>query len=142
MHHGRNIKKLRELQDIKQDTLAADLGEEWTQKKISQLEDKEVIDADLLHKVAAALKMPVKAIENLEDDEVVNIVTNNFSDNSTSNGNMGYHQGSYTINTGEKWLEALEENKKLNQQLLQSEREKTAMLQKTIDTLQKLLDNK
>ncbi|RYD54385.1 MAG: XRE family transcriptional regulator, partial [Sphingobacteriales bacterium] len=30
IHHGRNIKKLRELQDIKQDTLAADLGEEWT----------------------------------------------------------------------------------------------------------------
>ncbi|RYY51419.1 MAG: XRE family transcriptional regulator [Chitinophagaceae bacterium] len=141
MHHGRNIKKLRELQDIKQDTLAADLGEEWTQKKISQLEDKEVIDADLLHKVAAALKMPVKAIENLEDDEVVNIVTNNFSDNSSGQG-MGPIYGSLNIDTAQKWLDALDEIKKLNERLLQSEREKTEMLQKTIDTLQKLLDNK
>ncbi|RYD54846.1 MAG: XRE family transcriptional regulator [Sphingobacteriales bacterium] len=143
IHHGRNIKKLRELQDIKQDTLAGDLGEEWTQKKISQLEDKEVIDAELLQKVAGALKIPVKAIENLEDDEVMNIITNTFNDNSVSHGNMPwYNQGSFNINTGEKWLEALDKIEKLTERLLQSEREKVEMLQKSLELLQKVLENK
>ncbi|RYD56808.1 MAG: XRE family transcriptional regulator [Sphingobacteriales bacterium] len=134
IHHGRNIKRLREVQGIKQDTLAADLGEDWTQKKVSLLEGKEEIEADLLQKVAHALKIPVSAIENLDDDDVVNIISNTFNDNSSSQGAMGNY-GTFNINTGEKWLEALEENKKLYERLLQAEREK-------VDLLQKLLDKK
>ncbi len=129
IHHGRNIKKLRELRGIKQDTLAADLGETWTQKKVSQLEDKEEIDADLLQRVAKALEIPVNAIQSLGDDEAVNIISNTFNDNSVSQGAIGYYSTSH-IDTGVEWLEAVEEIKKLNQQLLKSEREKTEMLQR------------
>ena len=43
VHHGRNIKRFREMLGIKQDTLAVALGEEWNQKKISILEQKETI---------------------------------------------------------------------------------------------------
>lgn len=134
IHHGRNIKRFREVQGIKQDTLAAELGEEWTQKKISLLEGKEEIEADLLQKVAHALKIPVTAIENLDDDDVVNIISNTFNDNSSDNstGHMG-HSCTLNINTGEKWLEALEENKKLYERLLQAEREKNDLLQKLLD---------
>lgn len=134
IHHGRNIKRFREVQGIKQDTLAAELGDEWTQKKISLLEGKEEIEPELLQKVAQALKIPVNAIENLDDDDVVNIITNTFNDNAVSHGNMPwYNQGSFNINTGEKWLEALEENKKLYERLLQAEREKNDLLQKLLD---------
>lgn len=44
IHQGRNVKRFREMQGIKQEALAFDLGDEWNQKKISLLEQKEVIE--------------------------------------------------------------------------------------------------
>mgnify|MGYP001551983140 CR=1 FL=1 len=43
VHEGRNIKRFREMLGIKQEALAAGLGEDWTQKKVSLLEQKETI---------------------------------------------------------------------------------------------------
>jgi DNA-binding XRE family transcriptional regulator len=33
IHEGRNVKRFREMLGIKQESLAAELGEDWTQKK-------------------------------------------------------------------------------------------------------------
>jgi len=44
---------------IKQEALASELGDDWTQRKISLLEQKETIEPDILGKVAKALKIPV-----------------------------------------------------------------------------------
>jgi len=33
VHEGRNVKRFREMLGIKQEVLAADLGQDWTQKK-------------------------------------------------------------------------------------------------------------
>jgi hypothetical protein len=33
IHEGRNIKRFREMMGIKQDALAAELGDDWSQKK-------------------------------------------------------------------------------------------------------------
>lgn len=41
IHQGRNIKRFREMLGIKQDALTYELGEDWNQKKISLLEQKE-----------------------------------------------------------------------------------------------------
>ncbi len=38
IHEGRNVKRFREMMGVKQDTLAADLGDDWNQQKISLLE--------------------------------------------------------------------------------------------------------
>lgn len=35
IHHGQNIKRFREMLNLKQDALAHELGEDWNQKKIS-----------------------------------------------------------------------------------------------------------
>jgi len=50
IHQGRNVKRFREMLGIKQDALAFDLGEDWNQKKISVLEQKEVVEYALLQK--------------------------------------------------------------------------------------------
>lgn len=63
IHKGRNVKRFREMLGIKQDALAADLGDDWNQQKISLLEQKETIDAPLLVKISAALKIPALLIE-------------------------------------------------------------------------------
>ena len=61
IHEGRNVKRFREMLGIKQESLAAALGEDWNQKKISLLEAKDKIEAGILQDVAKALKVPVEA---------------------------------------------------------------------------------
>ena len=56
IHEGRNVKRFREMLGIKQEALALQLGDEWSQRKISLLEQKESIDAPLLQELADALK--------------------------------------------------------------------------------------
>ena len=45
IHQGRNVKRFREMLGIKQEALAFDLGADWNQKKISMLEQKDIIEA-------------------------------------------------------------------------------------------------
>lgn len=49
---------------LKQEALAIELGSDWSQKKVSRLEENETIDEDILEQVAAVLKVPVEAIKN------------------------------------------------------------------------------
>jgi transcriptional regulator with XRE-family HTH domain len=62
IHEGRNVKRFREMLGIKQDALAADLGDDWNQQKVSLLEQKETIDPVLLQQISSALKIPTEAI--------------------------------------------------------------------------------
>jgi transcriptional regulator with XRE-family HTH domain len=131
VHHGRNIKRFREMKLMKQEALASALGDDWTQKKVSLLEGKEEIEPEILEQVAKALEVPVDAIKSFDDETVVNII-NNIHDNQFDNHSVGmvYHQ---TINPLEKWLEALEENKRLYERLLQAERERISLLERLLD---------
>lgn len=130
IHEGRNIKRIREMLGIKQDTLALELGEDWNQKKISLLEQKESIESPLLELVAQALKVPVEAIRNFDEERAINIISNNTFENCEQPASVFYNS---TINPIEKWLETLEENKKLYERLLQAEREKVALLEKMLE---------
>ena len=56
IHQGRNVKRFREMLGIKQEALAYDLGNDWNQKKISMLEQKDVIDDSLLKQISNSLK--------------------------------------------------------------------------------------
>ena len=84
IHEGRNVKRFREMLGIKQDALAADLGDDWNQQKVSLLEQKETIDPTLLQQLSAALKIPAEAIQNFDEEQAVNIIANTFTSNDTS----------------------------------------------------------
>ncbi len=91
VHQGRNVKRFREMLGIKQDALAADLGEDWNQQKISLLEQKETIDPPLLQQISAALKIPVEAFQNFDEEQAVNVIANTYSfqdfkDNAVASG--------------------------------------------------------
>ena len=79
IHEGRNVKRIREMLGIKQDALALELGDDWNQKKISLLEQKEIIEQPILEEVAKALKVPVEAIKNFDEEKAVNIIANTFN---------------------------------------------------------------
>ncbi|KYH04547.1 transcriptional regulator [Chryseobacterium cucumeris] len=94
IHQGRNIKRFREMLGIKQEALAFDLGEDWNQKKISLLEQKETIEEDILERISQILKVPVEAIENMDEEQAVNIIANTFDNGSILNGinhNPSFH---------------------------------------------------
>ncbi|MFC0186628.1 Helix-turn-helix domain-containing protein [Pseudarcicella hirudinis] len=84
IHQGRNVKRFREMMGIKQDALAADLGDDWNQQKISLLEQKETIDAPLLAKISNTLKIPVEAIQNFDEQSAVNIIAQTINNHDQS----------------------------------------------------------
>jgi len=91
IHQGRNVKRFREMLGIKQDALAYELVDDWNQQKISLLEQKETIEANLLRQISDALKIPVEAIENFDEEQAVNVIANTYSfqdfkDNAIASG--------------------------------------------------------
>ncbi|MEG2102449.1 MAG: helix-turn-helix transcriptional regulator, partial [Flavobacterium sp.] len=79
-HIGRNISRIRELKDMKQDALAFALG--ITQQTISNIENSETVDEQRLVEIANALGVSVEAIKNFSDEAVFNIIGNTFQDHS------------------------------------------------------------
>lgn len=99
------------------------MGDDWNQKKISILEQKEEIDDTLLQEIAVHLKVPVEAIKNFDEEAGVNIVGNTFTefkDNAVANATY------CTFNPIEKMVE-------LYEALLKEKDEKIALMQKFID---------
>lgn len=131
IHQGRNVKRFREMLDMKQEALAIELGGDWTQRKISLLEQKETIEPEILTQVAKALKVPVKAIENFDEKGAVNYF-NTFNDNSLSHSNGAFGASHCTFNPLDKYVETVEKNEKLYAALLKEKDEKIALLEKVL----------
>lgn len=139
IHEGRNVKRFREMLSIKQDALAFELGEDWNQQRISLLEQKETIDSALLKQISEVMKIPVQAFQNFDEEQAVNIIANTVTTvNDNATGQL--FQFNPTINTSEKWLEALEEIKSLNaekmalyERMLKEKNEMIARLEQLIE---------
>ncbi|KLT68535.1 MULTISPECIES: helix-turn-helix domain-containing protein [unclassified Flavobacterium] len=127
IHQGRNVKRFREMLGIKQEALAYDLGEDWNQKKISILEQKDVIEDNLLRQISNSLKIPVEAFQNFNEEQAINVIANTFGDNACVGKNP-------TIN-----FNPIEEVKKLHEEkivlferMLKEKDEMLAKLEKLI----------
>ncbi|MGG7468199.1 helix-turn-helix transcriptional regulator [Chryseobacterium arthrosphaerae] len=128
IHQGRNIKRFREMLGIKQEALAFDLGEDWNQKKISLLEQKETVEDPLLKKISAVLKIPVEAFQNFDEEEAVNVIANTFGDHS-----IGYQKNDNPIfNPIEQVLKLHEEKIALYERMLKEKDEMMARLEQLI----------
>ncbi|HRB70274.1 MAG TPA: helix-turn-helix transcriptional regulator [Flavobacterium sp.] len=131
IHQRRNIKRFREMLGMKQDALAFEMGEDWNQQKISLLEQKETIEKEILQRLSEILKIPINAIESFDEESAINIISNTVNNSDTASGTLNYT--TININPVEKWLEALDENKKLYERLLETEKEKVALLEKLLN---------
>ncbi|WP_353103292.1 XRE family transcriptional regulator [Myroides odoratus] len=128
IHQGRNVKRFREMLGIKQEVLAFDLGEDWNQKKISVLEQKEVIDNSLLQQISKVLKIPVEAIENFDEEKAVSIISNTFHDNASCVGVI------VNNNPIDKIVQLHEEKIALYERMLKEKDEMMTRLEKLIQT--------
>lgn len=125
-HIGRNISRIRELRDMKQEALAIAIG--TNQQSISIIEGSESVDEEKLKKIAEALGVSAEAIKNFSEDAVFIIIGNSYD-----NGSSSINHNNCTFNPLDKLIESYEENKKLYQQLIQAEKDKVAYLEKLLD---------
>jgi transcriptional regulator with XRE-family HTH domain len=129
IHEGRNVKRFREMLGIKQDALAADLGDDWNQQKVSLLEQKETIDPALLQQISAALKIPAEAIQNFDEEQAINIISNTF-DNCNQPASVFYNS---TINPVEQLIKVHEEKIALYERMLKEKDEMMGRLEKLLE---------
>lgn len=128
IHEGRNVKRFREMLGIKQEALAYELGDDWNQKKISLLEQKETIDTPLLQQISAILKLPVEAIQNFDEEQAINIISNTFHD---TQGLINYSP-TFNNNPIDKLIQLHEEKIALYERMLKEKDEMMARLEKLI----------
>lgn len=120
VHEGRNIKRIREMLGIKQETLATEL--DISQQSVSLLEQKEAVDPGLLEQVAKVLNVPVEAIKNFSEESVIyNIQHNHEGSNPNAASVFAYMNHQCNFNPLDKVIE-------LYERLLQLEREKNELL--------------
>jgi len=127
IHQGRNVKRFREMLGIKQEALAYDLGEDWNQKKISILEQKEVIEDNLLKQISNSLKIPVEAFQNFDEGQAVNIIASTFNAHDYATGLIINN-----YNPIEKIIQLHEEKIALYERMLKEKDEMMAKLEKLI----------
>ena len=120
VHHGRNVKRFREMFGIKQDVLADTIG--LSQQSVSRLESQEMLDEDDLIKFAKALHIPVEAIKNFNDEIAVNIISNTFNAQS-----IAYQNNVHPLN---KIIDLYESKIALYERFLRAEQDKNALLEK------------
>ena len=128
---GRNIQRLREMMGIKQDVLADKLG--LSQQKISKIEQSETIEEALLEQVAEALGVTPEAIKDFDEEKVVyNIQNNHDTSNRGASNFIGTNNYSCTFNALDKLMEVIDENKRLYEELINTLKEKNALLKEQL----------
>jgi transcriptional regulator with XRE-family HTH domain len=132
VHEGRNVKRFREMLGIKQEALAYELGDGWSQKKISLLEQKETIELPILEQISNTLKIPVEAFQNFDEGQAVNIISNTF-ENCNQNQPASFFYNS-TLNPLDQIIKLHEEKIALYERML---KEKDEMMEKLEKLIQK-----
>jgi len=111
---------------MKQEALAQAIG--TNQQSISIIEGSESVDDEKLKKIAEALGVPAEVIRNFSEEAVFNIMGNTYHNDSSSIKNHNC-----TFNPLDKLIEIIEKNEKLYERLVESEKEKVALLEKLLD---------
>ncbi|MGG7551047.1 helix-turn-helix domain-containing protein [Chryseobacterium arthrosphaerae] len=130
IHQGRNVKRFREMLGIKQEALAFDLGDDWNQKKVSLLEQKEIIEDPLLKRISEVLKIPVEAFQNFDEEQAVNIISNTFGENAFSNS---FNYGTINFHPIDEIKKLHEEKMELYERMLKEKDEMMGRLERLIE---------
>ena len=123
-HIGRNISRIRELKDMKQEALAYALG--VSQQTVSSIENSETVDEERLSEIAKVLEVSVEAIKSFSEEAIFNFF-NTFND-TVSNSSFG--QGTYN---NECTFNPLDKVVELYERLVQAEKDKVEYLEKLLN---------
>lgn len=132
-HHGHTIKRIRHSLGIKQEVLADMIG--VTQARISNFEQKKILDDKVIERFAKALNVAPELIKELEEDPITVIIENNTFEKG--NNNVGYiTDNTITNNPIEQILELSNEKTALYERMLKLEKEKIILLENLLKNKQ------
>ena len=83
MHIGHNIKRIREIQGIKQEAFGQLCRGKYSQQRISDFENMVALDDSLLEELSTALGVTPEFVKSFKDENVIYNIQNNS--NSTFN---------------------------------------------------------
>ncbi|PXV68954.1 DNA-binding XRE family transcriptional regulator [Dysgonomonas alginatilytica] len=123
---GYSVKRLREILGVKQEDLADKL--QVSQQTISKIEQKDILEDELLNNIAKALNVSVEAIKNFSDEAAINIIANTFQDEAVS---YAIHY-KCTFNPLDKVIELYDGKIELLERMLKAEQEKVNILEQML----------
>ena len=129
IHEGRNVKRFREMLGIKQEALAYELGDDWNQKKVSLLEQKDKIEPAILQQVAAILKVPAEAFQNFDEESPINIIANTI----TNHDNGAVFNNYPVFHPIDKIIELHDQKIALYERMLKDTQDMIARLEKLVE---------
>ncbi|WP_051697962.1 helix-turn-helix domain-containing protein [Prevotella sp. 10(H)] len=149
IHQGRNVKIVRESKGLYQKDLGYKINKE--QSDISKIENKEIIEEDLLEQIALALEVPVEFLKNFDLEGATKAYYNTTTVNSENSRDMVNNQGTifYPVDEltslSEKFLNMQKEHYEKEQMLANNFHQKEIELSTEIALLKQelnLLKNK
>ena len=132
-HHGHAVKRIRHTLGIKQDVLADMMG--TTQARISNSEQKKVLEDEMIDKFAKALNVAPEFIKELEEDPVTFIIENKTFEKGSMANISNFSEGNTNTITNdpiEQILELSKEKTILYERMLELEKEKSALLEQLL----------
>ena len=135
VHQGANIRKFRQLIGMKQETFGDLMG--LNQQGVSRLEQKRVIEEDILFKAANILHVAPEIIQKLEENSTSIVIENNtFQSGSCNNSgtvdNKMDNDNSVINHPVDQLMELNKEQASLYERMLILEKEKNALLEKLL----------
>lgn len=142
-HHGRNIKRIREIKGIKQIALAESLskktGENYDQSRVSYMENRASIEDKLIAEVAEILEVPAEAIKHWPEQQLPAVLISPvFKEQSNAFAWFPtYHVNSKMIDLFERLVSSEKEKVELLKRDQDLQRKEIELLKKEIESLKR-----
>lgn len=131
VNQGANVRKLRQIMGMKQDTMAELLN--TNQQTVSRIEQKKILDEDTIAKIANILHVSPKIIQELEENANSIVIENNTFQAGSSNVGVVESQRDNIVNHPiDKIMELSKEHASLYERMLVIEKEKVALLEQLL----------
>lgn len=111
MHIGHNIKRIREIQGIKQEAFGQLCRSKYSQQRISDFENMVAFDEPLLKELSDALGVTPDFVKSFKDENVIYNIQNNsniFNDQAIDQSHSQHTQPTFNSDGSDKLLALLE----------------------------------
>ncbi|NGF56990.1 helix-turn-helix transcriptional regulator [Parapusillimonas sp. SGNA-6] len=108
MHIGHNIKRIREIQGIKQEAFGQLCRNKYSQQRISDFENMVALDEPLLEELAAALGVTPEFVKSFKDENVIYNIQHSHTFNDHSTNSSQHMQPTFNNDGSDKLVALLE----------------------------------
>ena len=111
VHIGHNIKRIREIQGIKQEAFGVMCRSHYSQQRISEFEKMITLDEPILEELATTLGVTPEFVKSFKDENVIYNIqhnTNIFNDNAVDQSHNQHNKPTITNDGSDKLIALLE----------------------------------